>query len=361
MAPTIETAAEDKPAPRDWIFTALAIWNVLLVISFPVEVQTLITRQGFYYHAIWFSLPTEMIGLYPHPGYLLAWLFNSPTWDLSGVPGFTEFFIAVFSGFLAFALFSRLRLAGFAAAATALLVSAGQFQRVHFLVHRSGWLNVRTLYTILDNAMATGAFMKLIASLISGLLGVTLLRVLCWNFISGKADATDAAPIGSESGQRTRQLLFGLLVLSGVMILILARVIPANLSEYFGERSGFSVLFQLLTLVPVVVATAGLWITGDRFYIGIATGYAILFPILLVGTWYLELANPMSPVGRIKAPVWIELALCAAILAGCAAMVYRSRNAGAGHQGKFSLGVIISLAYFAASLDACNMQGLLRN
>jgi hypothetical protein len=143
--------------------------------------------------------------------------------------------------------------------------------------------------------------------------------------------------------------------------LILARVTPPNLGEYFRERSGFSIGFQLLALIPVCVAAAGVWFTGDRFYVGIATGYALIFPILLFGTWYSELANPVSPVGRIKAPVWIAMVVCAAVLAGSVQMVYRSRNAISAHRGKFSFGVILSLAYFAASLNACNMQGLLRN
>jgi hypothetical protein len=213
----------------------------------------------------------------------------------SGCWRILEGWIAGFSAFLALALFFRARWAGFTAAVIALLVAAAQFQRAHFLMYRSGWLSFRTLYDVLDNALATLAFLKLTASLTSALLALTLLRVLCWDIVRGKAGSIEAASIASESGRRTTQFLFGVLLLSAMMLLILARVTPANLGEYFGERSGFSVVFQFLAIIPVGVAAAGLWITGDRFYVGIATGYAVLFPILLLGNWYLELANPVSP------------------------------------------------------------------
>ena len=52
----------------------------------------------------------------------------------------------------------------------------------------------------------------------------------------------------------------------------------------------------MATLIPVGVALEGLWITGDRFFVGLATGYAILLPIVSLVTCYIELANPISPV-----------------------------------------------------------------
>jgi len=252
-----------------------------------------------------------MIGLCPHLGYLLAWPFNRHPWDLSGTPGIFEPWIVFFSAFLALALFSRMRWVGFTAAVFALLVATLQFQRIHFLIYRSGWLSFRALYNMLDNAMATGAFLKLIATLISALLAFTLLRVLCWETIRGKAGSFQPAPIASASVQRTKQFLVGMLLLSAVMLLLLAHITPANLGEYYGARSGFSIRFQLLALIPVVLAAAG-------------------------------------------------LAVCVAVLAASAPVMYRSKNAGSAHQGKFSLGVIVSLAYFAAALDSCG-PGLLRN
>jgi len=302
-----------------------------------------------------------MIGLYPHLGYLLAWPFHYHPWDESGTPGFFELLIVSFSVFLALALLSHQRWAGFLAAVIALLVAAAQFHRIHFLLYRSGWLNSKVLWTMLNNALATGAFLKLIASLISALLAITLLRVLLGETIRRQSGAVPAPSIAFERGQLTRRLLPGLLLLSALTLLILALVTPASLGEYFGNRSGFSVLFLLLALIPVGVAAAGLWITGDRFFVGIAAAYSSLFPILLVGTWYLELANPISPVRQIKAPVWTALVVCLGILAVSVRMAYRGWISGSAHQGKFSLGVIVSLAFLAASLDVCNMQGLLRN
>src|SRR6266852_5001724 len=204
MPPTLSAATSAEPSKRRWIFLALGTWNLLLAISFPIQANILAVREGFYSRSIWFSLLTEMIGLYPHPGYLLAWPsrqipspgFSHITWDASGVGGIYLLAIVSFSSFLAVALFFRKRWAGYIAAFVGLLVAAAQIQQVHFPEYRLVLQDYRFLFHVLDYGMATGAFEKLIASLISAILALTLLRVLLWETIRGKTGAIHASSIG---------------------------------------------------------------------------------------------------------------------------------------------------------------------
>src|SRR5579863_7689050 len=100
-----------------WIFLALVIWNALLAISFPIQANVLSTREGFDNSSLWFGSVTEMIGLYPHVGYLLAWPsrqismpgFSHIPWDASGTGGLL---ISFCSALLAFALYFRQSWAG---------------------------------------------------------------------------------------------------------------------------------------------------------------------------------------------------------------------------------------------------------
>jgi hypothetical protein len=108
MASTTETT-QSEPEARGWIFVALAIWNLLLAIPLPIQAHVLVAREGFYYRLIWYSLPTEMIGLYPHLGYLLASPFSYHPWDASGTRGILGPLIVSFSASLALALYSRRR------------------------------------------------------------------------------------------------------------------------------------------------------------------------------------------------------------------------------------------------------------
>jgi len=64
-----------------------------------------------------------------------------------------------------------------------------------------------------------------------------------------------------------------------------------------GAESGFSAVFELL----------------------------LLFPVLLVVSWFPELRNPNSPILPIKGPVWAAVLLCLGILSGALVLLRQSK------------------------------------
>ena len=339
--------------------------------------SVLAAREGFYHRSIWFSLLAEMIGLYPHPGYLLAWPsrqvvtpgFSHIPWDSSGTGGFTAAIVMVFSLFLAVAVFFRRRWAGYIAAAVGFLVAAVQYQQVHFLHYsRSGHLSFMNYYDILDNSLRTGAFEKLTASVVSALLALTLVRVLRSKNIIAQVDAPQTASMSTNrfAHNRGRKLfLFGALIFSAMTLPVLAWKTPLDWGAYMGAESGFSAVFELLLLVPVGIGAVGVWLTSGRFFVGLSAGYAALFPTLLVEAWFLELRNPVSPIHGVKGLVWTAVIVCLGVLAASILMACQTTNPATTDRGKFSFGVIVALAFFVASLDACHLHyigtTLLRN
>ena len=149
------------------------------------------------------------------------------------------------------------------------------------------------------------------------------------------------------------------------MLLILAGVTSAN-NAYNGADSGFSMIFELLLIVPIGFAAIGVWIKmNDQFFFGLSAGYACLFPVLLVLTWFPELRNPNSPVRHVKGPVCTAVIICIGILAASLFMGFRNKRVPSAEPGKFTFGVIVALAFCVAALDACHMHlssfGLLRD
>ena len=362
MASITEAASQIEPKPWRWILVSLSIWNFLLAVFFPIQGNVLTVSEGFYTRSIWFSLLTEMIGLYPHVGYLLAWPLRRATtvgssaipWDVSGVGGISGgILVSLPAVVLGLMLASGRRWAGFVAAVMALVVAATQFQQVHFPTYGVGWWS--WTHNTLFYGMGTGAFEKLIASLISALLALTLFRVLLREGVGGKT-LPPHTPMDLEGVQRLRLILLTLLSLCGLLVLILTICMPANMSAYGGAETGFSRTFQLIALIPILIAAIGVRVMGGRFFVGLATGYAVFLAVVLYGTPYVVLAGTIPGFKYfVQMLVWIVLALCAGIVGIAISMARRNANECV-PQGRFSLGVIVSLAFLVASLDACHLR-----